>query len=316
MVMFNMISEKEYNRYIYNTISELIFDCGDSYQDKFVDSRADNLPVHIREILAEISDIYDYDMTKKFLINLDFIFTWQESITGSVNEEAAIVAAEYIIFCCVVDKILDSDRFSKDVKRKLLQYIGIESFSYHIPLNIEETEFQCIFKLVMDIRAFLRKYAGDKADNVMKDIDKALRSECFMSFHDLQYSVKEDEQSFLIDKSVSFESSAVRLGVLPYDSDPVVQADTIGEIFWLIDDICDLLDDYKSNRINSLLYYNNPEYKIADRLIYAVNHIDFYIELLNVKIALLKQSTDNTVYEYMKEQIWWWLSGARRISCS
>ena len=56
MVMFNMISEKEYNRYIYNTISELIFDCGDSYQDKFVDSRADNLPVHIREILAEISD--------------------------------------------------------------------------------------------------------------------------------------------------------------------------------------------------------------------------------------------------------------------
>ena len=266
--------------------------------------------------MAEISDIYDYDMTKKFLINLDFIFTWQESITGSVNEEAAIVAAEYIIFCCVVDKILDSDRFSKDVKRKLLQYIGIESFSYHIPLNIEETEFQCIFKLVMDIRAFLRKYAGDKADNVMKDIDKALRSECFMSFHDLQYSVKEDEQSFLIDKSVSFESSALRLGVLPYDSDPVVQADTIGEIFWLIDDICDLLDDYKSNRINSLLYYNNPEYKIADRLIYAVNHIDFYIELLNVKIALLKQSTDNTVYEYMKEQIWWWLSGARRISCS
>lgn len=316
MVMFNMISEKEYNRYIYNTISDLIFDCGDSYQDNFMDNRANNLPVHIRETLAEIADIYDYDMTKKFLINLDFIFTWQESITGSVNKEAAIAAAEYIIFCCVVDKILDSNRFSKDVKRRLLQYIEIESFSYHIPLNIEETEFQCIFKLVMDIRIFLRKYAGDKADNIMKDIDKALRSECFMSFHDLQYCVKEDEQSLLIDKSVSFESSALRLGVLPYDSDPVVQADTIGEIFWLIDDICDLLDDYKSNRINSLLYYNNPEYKIADRLIYAVNHIDFYIELLNVKIALLKQSTDNTVYEYMKEQIWWWLSGARRISCS
>ena len=78
-------------------------------------------------------------------------------------------------------------------------------------------------------------------------------------------------------------------------------------IYWMITKVIEF---------NSLLYYNNPEYKIADRLIYAVNHIDFYIELLNVKIALLKQSTDNTVYEYMKEQIWWWLSGARRISCS
>ena len=74
-----------------------------------------------------------------------------------------------------------------------------------------------------------------------------------------------------------------------------------------------ILDDYKNGRINSLLYYNNNADQITDRLVYAVEHIDYSISQLKEKVDLLKKHSNVTMHEFLKEQIWWWLSDARRL---
>lgn len=309
-----MISERNYNKHIYNTITGLIFNFNDNYQ---VRQQSDNecvLPEHIRKTLSEIADKYDYDMKKKYLINMEFISEWQKSVIGYTDVESALIASEYIVFCCVVDKILDSRRFSYDFKISLLKYIIIDSFISDIPLTNDEKELECVFNLVTDIRHFLNQYSGGKKNDLMCEIEKALASECFMSTHDLKYDISKNDVHFLIDKSVCFESSALKMSLLPFDTHSDSQAHSIGEIFWLIDDICDLLDDYKNGRINSLLYYNNNADHIDDRLVYAVEHIDFIIIQLKEKVDLFKLQSNVTMHEFIKEQIWWWLSDARRLS--
>lgn len=312
--MFSMISEKKYYQHIYSTITALLFNKKDVYLDRYLNLDKTRIPIHVIESLSEIAKIYDYDMTRKFLVNMDAIFEWQESIIGTIDVEATEIAVEYVTFCCVCDKILDSKRFSKDVQKNLIKYININSFSLEEPFVCKEKDFHCIFKLVDDIRNYLINFKGNKLDKIMEDINDALLSENFMSYRDLHYDVKESEIHLLIDKSVKFESSALKLSLLPYDVDCEARAKLIGEIFWLIDDICDLLDDYKSNRINSLLYYNNNATSLTERLIFAVEHIDFYIELLKYKVDLLRQCSGDKMYCSIKEQIWWWLSNARRLS--
>lgn len=308
-----MISERNYNKHIYNTITDLIFNANDNYQVRLQSDNECVLPEHVRKVLSEIAEKYDYDMKKKYLINMEFISEWQKSVIGYVDVESAIIATEYIIFCCVVDKMLDSRRFSDEFKGNLLKYVIIDSFISDTPLTNEEKELECVFDLVADIRSFLNRYSGRKKNDLMCEIEKALASECFMSTHDLKYDISKNDVHFLIDKSVSFESSALKISLLPFNTNSDLQAYLIGEVFWLIDDICDLLDDYKNGRINSLLYYNNNADQITDRLVYAVEHIDYSISQLKEKVDLLKQHSNVTMHEFLKEQIWWWLSDARRL---
>lgn len=311
-----MISEKRYNMYIYNKIKDRLFDEEDNYFDRDIQELDSFFQTgsDVWNTLTQIANLYEFDMRKKFYINVEFMTIWQKSLIGYVDLNAAVIAAEYVIFCCIVDKILDSKRFSDETKFDLLKYININSFMHNVRLKIKEQNLCCIFELVEDIRDYLFHFRKKQlCESLNEEINRALVSECFMGTHNLNYSITDDEFHLLIDKSVCFESSALKLSILGQNENFETLTRLVGEIFWLIDDICDLLEDYKNKRINSLLYYENGGQSVDERLLYAVDNIDYYIDILIEKVEYLRKCANDDIYTFVKEQIWWWLSGARRI---
>lgn len=261
------------------------------------------------KLLKEIYMHYNFDMK----LNYIQLYLWQKNFCSIIDNEAILAAGKFVIFCCLVDKFLDSPRFSENNKNiiceKLNQIINPQ------PTGIFIEKFPELDKLIEPFLQFYHKHLDDTfytRENIFSSIKKAILSEIFMYQSVLTTStyMKHSELDLLLDKSIEFEKAAFLTASFGHNTPKsVLTAETLGRIFWLIDDLCDFVEDIREHRKNSLLVYCVPKerkYTLECRVEIVYKNLNKAILQLEKDLSLLKSLVDEDFYCFMVVQIWNW----------
>lgn len=317
-----MLSAKDYYNYLYHRLivkNETLFrNCNEK---KMVAIPLPDLTFDkLLQLLNIVEDKYGFDMQKMCAPNYNKFILWQHSFPGA-NTNDILVAIKFVIFCCFVDKILDSPRFTEAKKEAVCKKINIQNF------KSKELYQSDIFPemdiLLNDIRSYL--FALKRQNSVylpliLEKMNRAFISEVYMWKNPLllQESFNRDEFHLLIDKSVEFELVAFLLvSWRSQDSNAANAAQYIATIFWLIDDLCDFVDDIQCKRKNSVLFYNVPTEKVTsleDRIELAYQNLEQMIILLETCLEKLKLCIDHALYEFVLNEVWEWSSYVRKMA--
>jgi hypothetical protein len=315
-----MVTEKSYYSALYEKLVVGNYDMFSSCMER--EHRNIGINVGFFEwlynLLKQVEDKYEFDMQKMILPNYEKFASWQERYMGGTDIEKIEIATEFIIFCCLVDKILDSERFTDEEKKMVIDKIAVNNFS-----SMQEFESDNFIELDMmlnKIRLFILKIqCGDsEKEKLMESMDRAFASEIYMYRNKLgdKDSIKKQDYHFLVDKSVEFEKAAFMLATYTYNSEESeIAANNVGEIFWLTDDLCDLIEDVKYRRRNSVLFIgidSESPMDISNRMEYAVDNMDMLIERLIKNLYELKANSCDIFYGYIVNEVWEWCIGVRK----
>ena len=317
-----MLSKKAYNTYIKDNFikkNELLFEKCDE-NNLTLQPIPEGLFDKLLILLDEVYRKYGFDMQKTCAPNYNKFLIWQKENGGLVNYKDILIATEFIQFCCLADKILDSRRFNNEEKEQVRSKLNVNLFLSEQEYKSQYFEEMDI--LLNDIRRILTNEESTKSPYysiIIEKMDKAFKSEIYMSTNFLlpNQSIKDDEMNLLIDKSIEFEIAAFLLCSLSSPGKNTLKVSKcIAEIFWLIDDLCDFTEDINCGRKNSALFYcssKNIEMKLADRVEMAYGNINQFIDLLIKKIIELRDMVGTDLYEYILNEVWEWCGSVRKL---
>jgi len=318
-----MISAKQYYSYINQKFiisnENLFADCCDEKLTLLKVPRGRCEP--LIKLLNTVESKYGFNMQKMCALNYNQFVLWQNSFSKEYKEKELIIALKFVVLCCLADKFLDSDRYSDEEKIHICNKINIKNLlstqKYESPFFTE------MDVLLNDIREFLisdHVCNVPERDYIIECIRDAFLSEIYMYKNPLQKKEKnaDIEMHLLIDKSVKFEIAAFLLATIGSNSTKTIEAATYSaNIFWLIDDLCDFVEDVHCKRKNSMLFYcvkDNAELLLSERVEISFNNVDIFINALEENMKSLKQIVDNKFYDYMLNEIWGWCSNVRKLS--
>lgn len=277
-----------------------------------------------RHLLGQIEEKFGFNMQKQCQVNFAFLVLWQRYLKIPKINENLYMALDFIILCCVMDKFLDSRRYSTKEKNLAIRKVWKE---YDAEKNDENvfTEFKRLYAgSVVKLRGCLKSCNDTlEANMILEKVRKAFLSEDYIWRVTLDDCDTISAQKFhlLTDKSVEFESSALCMAGMGYLSKEGIQAASlIGEICWLADDLFDLEEDIQENRVNSLLYIwdlqksgeNEREEGIKsektkeERIKQTYGKAGLFIQMLNSRIDSLEKLENRNLFYFVVNLIWEW----------
>ncbi len=270
----------------------------------------------LTELLDLVYDKYDFNLHRQIKPNLQQFYLYQLQICGKTDSYRLDIALVFVLFCCLADKFLDSPRFSEEEKEYICQKLDTKYLMSSTPYDSEY--FQEMNELLNHLRAFMVKHLGlPKIQVLIDDIQDAFTSEIYMSKVHLPMSEKSDKKNLqlLTDKSIKFEKSAFLLSVLG-DITPDAEniGDSIAKIIWLVDDLCDFVEDVQCKRKNSLLYLytdETEELSLAERVEQTYKNLSFVYTLLDEEIERLSMLATPQLYHFIITQVWDWFNNVR-----
>lgn len=314
-----MISETEYYNYI-NSIFVKKFN--DDFEDALNWKKSFSLVPNSKEyndlicLLDDIEKKFEFNMRKQCLVNYTFFKLWRNMLGISENDVYLLTAVKFVLACCIADKVIDSKRFSDMEKRYLISKVNHLSI-----INLDESNIFYELDLLFNEIFLTIEKINDKDDKkiIYKKIKKALISEKFMGEHTLRDCAIMNELNFhlLIDKSVEFESAAILLNLVECGcKNHIGISNMVGEIFWIIDDICDFIDDIKNNRANSILFYNIMPNgcDLNQRIDKSFELVENITNRLKTQLECLKSLISSELYYYILCMIWEWTTNIREKS--
>ncbi len=315
-----MLSEKQYYKYLnerfINKHKDLFEKAKEKTSDIIISSPKDDEYKCLVSMLDEIERKYEFNLQRMCRINYCHFILWQKNFCHKINNNQCYIALKFIIVCCLIDKILDSKRFTKREKQIIIDKMNVCS-SAGIQYD-ESNMFKEIDSLLNDIFSFLNSYPNSIYKQIIEDkIKKAFVSEQFMSSSVLKKKeiFDENEMPLLTNKSIEFESAAFLMCSMTENSEHTNEAaEIIAEIMWLVDDICDYVDDIKELRRNSVLYLCSPKdvlMSLDERVDVAFSNIDVAIEKLEESMIKLKTVVTKELYYFIIKEIWDWCSNVR-----
>lgn len=316
------MTAQEYNRYIYENFVEknieLFESCHSAAKKKKISFMDDLESQKLLQILDSISQKYDFDMRRTFQINYEQFWLFQNSFGMSHSKKAILIATEFVLFCCLADKILDSPRFSKHEKEAVCNKLQLEI----AVSNSCDDPFPELTVLHQDIIEFLNDYELDYMEKVQKirgKVTLAFDSEKYMYYNDLRNmcSIKSENVHKLIDKSVEFESAAFLISTIFNNTDSIEKAVAeIANIYWLIDDICDFAEDVQCKRANSILFICAPpeqSLNLEMRIEITLRNIKELLRKLENSMQSLSRLVNEDVYCFVIKQVWEWCKNVRKM---
>lgn len=266
-------------------------------------------------LLEQIEEKYGFHMT----LNYKQLYLWQRNFCPAADDASLLAAGKLVLFCCLADNILDSPRFSDKEKEavcaKLLpqQEIALAMFSKeHFPeLDALRDEAYDFYKHTCD-----NAYS---AAAVMNDLALAYRSEAYMYRSRLRdcETLFASDLPLLTDKSVRFEKAALLTASFGHNTERSIKAAvTMGKIFWLTDDLCDLIDDIHAKRKNSLLFFyahSSAPLSLFERAEAVYQHMNQAVADLWEELENLRGLADESLYAFMVAQVWKWCCHVRRF---
>lgn len=318
-----MISERQYYQFIYKRLIEknnqLFADCDESKLACIEIPKEQFMWLY--ELLDCVEKNYGFDMQKILLPNYNKFTLWQECFMQECKPENIEIAMQFIVFCCLADKILDSKRFLIEQKAAVIDKLNIKHFTSKS--EYVSNEFQELDRLLNNIRRFMKKQRNENSVELKKILDCmecAFQSEIYMARVPLLQKEKLDQSRLclLTDKSVQFEIAAFLLASFGENTARTQKAALdVANIFWQIDDLCDLIEDIKAKRRNSMLFvcvHELNELTLAERAHKCVENAEKFIIMLEENIRLLKMDSNDAFYTYVLNEVWEWCSYVRTVA--
>lgn len=271
-------------------------------------------------LLDQVEHKYEFDLQKNIATNHTRFTLWQQYFCGNAAPANTLAATRFVIFCCLADKILDSNRFSLDQKEAVCKKLHSQHFFSE--RSYESQNFPELDILLNQIRIYLLKcnLSSKDRDELEEHMRRAFNSEIFMYRYPLKKldAMAESDLPLLIDKSVEFELSASLIaGPSPYSPQMVKAATCIGRIMWIIDDLWDLPEDAAAFRRNSFLFFDLPleSCSIKERIHGAQANIKLHVDMLVNDFQSLKKIVNSTLFNHIRWIVCKWsrhISDARR----
>lgn len=269
----------------------------------------------LNRLLGEVEEKYGFHMT----LNYKQLYLWQQNFCPVADDASLLAAGKLVLFCCLVDNVLDSPRFfgkeKESVCDKLLpqQEIDLTSspkghFAELDALRDEAYDFY--------MHTYDNAYSTEA---VMSDLALAFRSEAYMYRSRLRdcETLSASDLPLLTDKSVRFEKAALLTASFGHNTKRSIKAAvTMGKIFWLTDDLCDLIDDIHAKRKNSLLFFyadSSAPLSLLERAEAVYQHMNQAVADLWEELENLRGLADKSLYAFMVAQVWKWCCHVRRF---
>lgn len=264
----------------------------------------------LNRVLDEVKWKYGFDM--KF--NHTQLTVWQRAFhvfaESEISKKAYYASGILVLFCCLVDNFLDSPRFSQCEKKTVCK--TIENFEGTVLNEAIYPELDWLLNQFLD---FINDTPEDELyskSTLFKELKKAFDSEVYMYKSVLQKDimVRKEEFSSLTDKSVAFEKVALLTALYgSISSESLKAAEAMGNIFWLIDDLCDFVEDIRAKRKNSLLIFgatDSDSYELEKAVDAVYHNIEIPINMLFHNLDTLRDVAGDDLYIFMMNQIWKW----------
>lgn len=262
-------------------------------------------------VLACVERNYGFAMR----LNYGQLYLWQKSVLGEVDHRRLLAAGYLVLFCCLADNILDSPRFSSAQKELLCENMdellfrqGPRAFSLFPALGL----------LAMGASDFFPDQTADPLyPQRQEELARALRSERYLYRAPLDRGrpLPGEKLALLTDKSVLFEKAAFLTASYGGNTpESVKAAGLLGEVFWLVDDLCDLMEDVRMGRKNSLLFYcaHTPEpLTVLQRLERVSDHLALPVDRLERVLGELEGLISRDMFRFLLVQIWKWCHRVR-----
>ena len=147
-------------------------------------------------------------------------------------------------------------------------------------------------------------------------MERAFSSECFMFYHPLDKFEETMELSKLTDKSVEFVSSSFWIAAYDVNDDRMEEAaEIIGEIFWLIDDVCDYMPDIETGSMNSALIFctdTAQKLPLERRIEQAAMNMEKMIHTLEDRVEKLEGLIGGEMQRFILNELWVWMADVRK----
>lgn len=307
-----MLDGQAYYDYIYQ---RLVLRHCDWKSEKFAKERNVVLEEWLSIVLDKIRFVYGFDLRKNAKINIEKFGIWRRELGLSDENDYVYAATCFVLFCCVVDKILDSRRFSQSEKETLCEEL---LFFWN-----KETRGRCRFPEIWELGAQTADFLAvqKKADSsrylMLKDkIDRAFFSEIYLYEHSLFDFDETVNLYHLTDKSVEFVSASFEIAAYDSAQERMKEiANLIGELFWLIDDVCDFPADIEEGSMNSALIFctdMSQQMLLYKRIEYAALHIDGMIQEMEIKAEYLGKAMGSEMYRFIQNELWDWTLDVRK----
>lgn len=280
-------------------------------------SPPENSFCNLMPILDDIEANYEFDLQKMCIPNYNKFYLWQQTFPGG-DEGDMLAAIQFIIFCCFVDKVLDSPRFTAAEKESVCQKLQVQHFTSAEPY--QSSSFPEMDWLLNQVRLHLICSKENKLSSFLEEnMQCAVQSEIYMWKNPLllRESFKKEDIHWLIDKSVAFEVAAFSLAA-PIPGQKAREAGRIiASIFWLIDDLCDFVEDIQCKRKNSLLFYLVPSEEplpLEMRIELAAQNLEKAISLLEGYLEQLQACVSRDLYQFILNTVWEWCRYVRKVA--
>lgn len=274
---------------------------------------------HCRELISfleQIEHTYGFDMQAMCRTNYQLLTIWQNQFLGKTEPILRDYALKFLTVCCLVDKILDSRRFQRSEKEKIVEFAGnlIDNNQFSDNISSGFKELDSLFSKVWG-------YVGSRRheQSVLKvSVKDAIYSEIYLWQHPLREWEDMEDLSFkvLTDKSIAFERSALLLA-LPETSAHQAErpAEQIARIIWLSDDLCDFTDDIKNRRQNSLLCMagRQDSRNLEKRCEAVMEELDKFVRELERAIDGLHACAGDDLFYFVVSMVQKWFGNIEKI---
>jgi hypothetical protein len=310
--MSNTDIKERYNKYIYNRI---VLQHPEWKTESAGWLSNVELNGELEALLDEIYRKYNWHFHENARANIQKFRLWRIECGLPVNDSLVYAATYFVLYCCLVDKIMDSRNISQEEKKALCE----ELQSFWNDKSEISGAFPQVSLLGMRMKAYLFfsvKKTEPRFSLIVDKINRAFASECFISTHTIQCFSTAIPNYNLTDKSVEFVSASFWIAAYDAtDKKMEILAQIIGEIFWLIDDICDFMPDLEDRTINSALLYctdTSIEMSIDERVNKAVENMEMMIQKLETNVNRLKNMATVQFSNWIMNELWIWTADIRR----
>ena len=267
----------------------------------------------ILEILNAVEKKYLFNMQQMFKLNVCKFSLWQQCMCDAFDIRTVFAASEFVAFCCLVDKFLDSKRFSDGFKDEIasgflhiseIKHLGEKSGKYL-------DELRALWNIFVE-DVYSVPYLENQINMITEYLSAAFVSEEHLCHSKLQEKETfiADETELLTDKSTKFVTASFLISDISGSYlDRIEIFDIIGQLFCIVDDICDLIEDVENRRKNSLLFTlpdQGRELVLSERVEMTVSRIDTAVCEAKTLIQLLNDDLSVEMFDFIMWEVHEW----------
>ncbi len=244
---------------------------------------------------------------------------WQVSFGIDRGKETLLLLSlDFNLYCVIVDRILDNniegfskqkiwDRLSWDEAKKTFYYGCIRQEEDFLDYLLNRMAIQ-IRDLALEDKHYWKE--------ICENIKKAFESEIYMSRECFNGKGIPVDMARYMDKSIKFVKVCFQIaGYTGKERSKInICAESVGVLFCLVDDLCDVFEDLRDGFCNSLLIceMENSNNDQEQAILCLTNNLEQYLKKMKTAMDYLRENTNEDFFHFILWELSEWCENVSR----